>query len=444
MSAIRNNLLFFCLAIFAAPALARAASGITGFVFTTDPQTVAAGARSGPLTIQAQDANYAETKTPETIDLEFSSTSATGKFVNASSSAVSTVMNKNTANRTFYYLDSAPGAYTLTVRLIGRDSGASWAASQAISVSGAAVPPPSAPPAAPLSVQAPLPPPAPQPAPQSSASGSSATSRISADAGPDQTVVAGSTANFKGAAYGLKKEPLESARFWWNFGDGETQEGQATTHIFRIPGAYIVGLHVSSGEYEASDYATVHVLANQIRASRVIAGGEGYIQLANPLNMETDIGGWIIEDGSHGRFFIPPRTKISAGGEISFANSVTGLLQSEPPYPLALQYPNGVTALVYAPEIIAAPSAPSSTPARLNPLPAGTSTAGAVRRVSRGLKQKGEPEHQAGLTAPAGQSNAKNSAAVGFSVSSRMLFAGAMGLSMLGAIGFFVLKRFLI
>lgn len=421
-------------------------SGIARFVFTTDSQTIRPGELSNTLKIQAQDANGNEIKTAETIDLEFLSTSSTGEFLNSSANPVSTVMSKGTANRTFYYRDSTAGSCTLQIKARGRDSGTSWSVSQTITISGVAVP---------SSIATPTPVPAASAPPQSSSpsspslSGSSPGSKISADAGLDQTVMVSSQVHFGGSASGLKKEPLDAARFWWNFGDGETQEGKITTHIFRVPGTYIVGLHVSSGEYGASDYLTIRVFENKMRMARVLEGGGGYVQLFNPLNVESDIGDWILEDATGKKFFIPSKTKVAAGAEISFSNAVTGLLQTDGHdvsllYPLMVQYPNGTVAFVYI------PAATSSSPAPVVSAPptiamqstrilSSSTSVHAVKTKPTHSFSKGDAKQDAAVTGT-------QSAAVsgGFSISSKILFAGAIGLSALGALGFFILKQFLI
>lgn len=443
MSVTRSNLVFFFAGILLFAGSAFAVSGIARFAFVTDPQTISSGKLSDALQIQAQDANGKEIKSEETIDLEFSSSSLTGEFLNASANPVSTVMSKGTANRTFYYRDSNSGSHTLTVKAQGRDSRTLWTVSQMITVSSGASVPGSIP--VPIPTPAPLPP-SPSP-PASSSSGISSNAQINVDAGSDQTVTVGSLTDFKGIAVGLKKEPLDTARFWWNFGDGETQEGKTTTHIFRMPGTYIVGLHVSSGEYASSDYATVRVLANQMRASRVVEGKEGYIQLANPLNVESDIGGWIIEDGAGKRFFIPSKTKIAAGGELSLSNAVTGLLQDKILYPLTVQYPNSTVALAYAPASPDDQVGRVSTSSQSVGIPtAAAKSAASIPANKISSVQKVQPDSppipiKANITA----TDAKSAAlAAGFPVSSRMMFAGAMGLSVLGALGFFLLKHFLI
>lgn len=416
------------------------------------------GKLSGDIQIQAQDANGIKINTDETIDLEFSSTSSTGEFLNENAESVKTVMSKGTANRYFNYRDATSGSHALKVKAKGRESGLSWTASQTITVSSNVSVPSSSSATAPSPVPVPAPPslpPVPVPA-------VSSNSQIHVDAGPDQTVTVGSLVEFKGTALGLKKEPLPAARFWWNFGDGETQEGKATDHIFRIPGTYIVGLHVSSGEYSSSDYATVRVLENQMRIGRVVSGGEGYIRLANPFNMEVDIGDWIIEDESHKRFFVPPKTKITAGGDVSFSNAVTGLLAGKEPHSLAIQYPNGTIAFTYAVPLPAPANAGISESNAASALPASP----AVKILSEpsahvspsGVPSKSTaevPDKASGIGKPEPQTDAvskntfdphENSAAlaVGFSVSSRMMFAGAVGLSVFGALGFFIIKNFLL
>ena len=109
---------------------------IVQFRFVTEPQTIRPRELSSALSIQAQDAAGGAATTTETTDLEFSSSSGTGEFLNASGDPVRTVMNRGTANRTFYYRDSAPGTHTLKVKAIARATPPkSWEAVQEIIVS---------------------------------------------------------------------------------------------------------------------------------------------------------------------------------------------------------------------------------------------------------------------------------------------------------------------
>ncbi len=179
--------------------------------------------------------------------------------------------------------------------------------------------------------------------------------QIKAYAGEDRTVTAGSLVEFQGNALGTKDEPLENARFWWNFGDGETKEGKAISHSFRIPGNYTVGLHVSSGLYAVSDYLLVKVVPNQLRIASVIPRKAGFIKIANPGKTEIDLGGWILESGGK-QFVIPWKTKVAAEAEIAFANITTGLL-SLASSPVSIRYPNGTVAIIWDSAIETKPAA---------------------------------------------------------------------------------------
>ncbi|MFY9463109.1 MAG: PKD domain-containing protein [Candidatus Sungiibacteriota bacterium] len=307
---------------------------IARFVFITEPQTIKQGEISGALTVQSQDSGGVSRKSDETIDLLFSSTSLTGEFLNAAGGSVDLVMNKNTANRTFYYRNTAHSTDTMTAKATGRVSGKSWTASQSISIGTSAVSPsPVSSSTAAIQTQistasslqgkvSPLPP----------------MPTIQAFAGEDRVVLVGIEENFIGEAKGLIREPITNARFWWNFGDGETREGRSVGHTYREPGAYVIALSVSSGEYAASDYIAVRVIPNKIAIAQVISGEGGAIRLVNPASVGADIGGWILEDDKNKRFFFPVHTVIGAESEAAFANRVTGL---SPESKVTLRYPGG-------------------------------------------------------------------------------------------------------
>lgn len=148
---------------------------------------------------------------------------------------------------------------------------------------------------------------------------------IEAHAGRDTTGVAGGVVNFRGTATGLTKEPIENARFWWNFGDGATAEGYQVAHVFRVPGTYLTGLHVSSGMYAASDYVTVTVIPNKVEITDVTGGADGFIRIRNGSDVTLDIGGWILKDGQGASFILPPHTMIRAVGEMALTHAITGL-----------------------------------------------------------------------------------------------------------------------
>jgi hypothetical protein len=107
---------------------------VSRFVFVTSPQIVEVNVISKAITIQSQNSGGVSEAVTETTDLVFDTTSRTGKFVASSGKPASKTMSKNTAKRTFYYIDSTPGTYTLTVKTAGRTSKESFSLSQNIVV----------------------------------------------------------------------------------------------------------------------------------------------------------------------------------------------------------------------------------------------------------------------------------------------------------------------
>lgn len=95
---------------------------VSQFVFITPEQTVGVNIISKAITIQSQDSAGTSEAVVETTDLEFKTTSTTGKFVARSGKPASKTMSKNTAKRSFYYMDSTPGTYSITVKTTGRSS----------------------------------------------------------------------------------------------------------------------------------------------------------------------------------------------------------------------------------------------------------------------------------------------------------------------------------
>lgn len=171
---------------------------------------------------------------------------------------------------------------------------------------------------------------------------------ISAFAGSDRKEVVGAALEFAGNARGSAGKPLALARFVWTFGDGSNAEGRVVTHAFRVPGIYLVGLHVSSGEFAASDYARIEIFPNQLSVLRVVPGRDGWIALRNAGGSDVDMGGWKMEDSGGHTFFVPVHTRIAARGETAFPNIVTGLFQEEGTGTLAVFYPSGDRAFLFS------------------------------------------------------------------------------------------------
>ncbi|MDO8500078.1 MAG: lamin tail domain-containing protein [bacterium] len=158
-------------------------------------------------------------------------------------------------------------------------------------------------------------------------SGRSVPPSLKAYAGKDHTVAQGSLVEFKGSADGINGEPLISARFLWNFGDGTTKEGKLISHVYYFPGVYTVSLDISSGEYAGSDYVKVTVVRPDILISEIKGGERGFIEIYNSTVNGLDLGGFQFKDGFKS-FSIPKGTFIQPNSTLVFPNAVTGLFQN--------------------------------------------------------------------------------------------------------------------
>lgn len=158
--------------------------------------------------------------------------------------------------------------------------------------------------------------------------------------------VVGATALFEGYALGLKDEPLLSARFVWNFGDGGTKEGQNVLHTYRYPGEYVVALDVSSGEYGASARMILEVVPAEVSIVSVGFDDDSHIELANESGYEINLHGWMLKSGD-GHFVIHKNTFILPRKTLIFSPEVTKLLQKEEGDVLLL-YPDGKVASRYS------------------------------------------------------------------------------------------------
>lgn len=109
-----------------------ASAQVAQIVFTTSEQSIEPDATSSEIVIEAQDEFGNATKTPETIRLEFISTSPTGNFLGSTGAPSQKFISIGTTKRTFFYKDPTEGQFTLTVN--ASSSAGSWSASQIITV----------------------------------------------------------------------------------------------------------------------------------------------------------------------------------------------------------------------------------------------------------------------------------------------------------------------
>lgn len=198
---------------------------------------------------------------------------------------------------------------------------------------------------------------------QSSSTGSSyeKSPEMFVSAGANRTAVVGADALFLGKALGTDGKPLENVRFLWNFGDGETKEGQNVLHRFRFPSEYIVTLDIAYGKWSGTARLTIIAIKSPLVISQIKEGVDGFVEVANEGGAELDLFGWYLKS-SNISFLLPKNTIIAGNKKIIFPNEVTKLDGND----VLLLYPNGVVAASFK-ETPTAP-APASAPPMPKPV----------------------------------------------------------------------------
>ena len=301
------------------------ADNVTLFSFVTDPQTISLNTLSGDITIQSQNSSAVSAQVGETFDLVFTTSSATGQFLNSSGNTVSTTMSKNTSNRTFYYKDSSNGDFILTVSATGRDTKRVFTATQHIvvgtvnqistatsSTSTTSTNTSNSTPTQTIvyvssahSDQAPI-------------INTTVTPNFEVSAGRDRLTSVGNTLIFKATPTKIQNLAERNIGYVWSFGDGVTAQGDTVSHNYRFGGDYVVILNAKSSDISAVARVNVKVITPDLSLERVLGG----ISITNKSNTEINLEGWVISNEALS-FTFPKDTLISAGKKVVFADDVT-------------------------------------------------------------------------------------------------------------------------
>lgn len=298
---------------------------VSQFVFTTDPQTIKPNEISGSITIQSQNSSGISESISETHDIEFTSSSPTGRFLNSSGNPVSTTMSRNTSNRTFYYMDSIEGNFTITVKATGRESQKSFNVSQNITISSVAVvieeegdsedmDGPSSSSSSSSSTQS--------SAHSSPAPLNTAKEKISLEvsAGRDRLATVGNKITFKATPVKTSGIDFSNISYNWNFGDGSTGTGINPNHSYEFPGEYIVVLNSSISDHQAVSRLKVNVVSPTIKINKI----EGGLEIYQTSGAEINLGEWFLKSGVR-QFIIPKDTLVPSGKKIILSDKLTGM-----------------------------------------------------------------------------------------------------------------------
>lgn len=298
---------------------------VSQFVFTTDSQAIKPNETSSAITIQSQNNSGLSEPISETHDLEFTSTSPTGQFLNSSGNPVSTTMSRNTSNRTFYYKDSTEGIFIITVKATGRESQKSFTISQGITISNTAV------------VVEEEDEDSEDNDPDSSGGSSSNTQSsahsspaplntvkekisLEVSAGRDRLATVGNKITFKATPVKATGIDSSSISYNWNFGDGSTGSGLNPSHSYEFPGEYIVVLNSTISDHQAVSRLKVTVVSPDIKINKI----EGGVEIYQTSGAEINLGDWFLKGGSR-QFAIPMDTLIPSGKKIILSDKLTGM-----------------------------------------------------------------------------------------------------------------------
>ena len=333
-----NKIIFLCgftvsfLLILLLPTLVFADSAISKIEFSTSPQTIDVNKKSGEIIIEPWTETGVSTEGfGETTYFSFVSTSATGQFLGSSGTSFSdpshSVMAKTALKRTFYYKDSTPGEYTLTITVTGNDSKKTWTASQNITVSDTASGR-GGETATTTATTTPT---------ENSNNNNSGTSSggsshysyaplsASADtplfevsAGRNRLSTVNNPIEFKAI---VKERGSSHSNFRWSFGDGETKDGEYVAHSYKFPGDYVVVLNSQNGNESSVSRINVKIVNSEVEISAVQSE---YVEIYNKSNLEVNLYNWILMDDSS-KFVFPQDTIIQGGKKVSFSNETTKL-----------------------------------------------------------------------------------------------------------------------
>lgn len=167
--------------------------------------------------------------------------------------------------------------------------------------------------------------------------------RIFANAGDDKTVVVGADAFFSGKSLSFKKEPLDNAKYLWNFGDGSYAEGQNVKHSYKYPGGYIVALDVSSDKFLASDRLNVKAVSNELQ---IIEANKDFIKIKNKSSVLIDTSDWFLRNNGS-VFKFPKSSFVAAGAELSISSEISKIIFTGNGQIAEILYPNGSVAFSY-------------------------------------------------------------------------------------------------
>lgn len=196
------------------------------------------------------------------------------------------------------------------------------------------------------------------------------TPKIKTQITAKNVVFANTPVLFQADTLGYSKEPLYYGKYYWNFGDGDSKEAQASnsekiSHTYFYPGDYAVSLEYYANQYsdipDASDKISIKVVEAGVSISKVGEVQDFFVELTNNTNYDADISNWILS-GKERIFSFPKNTILNSKKKITISSSLTHFVYDDKDV-LKLLTPQGKVMFDYGASLV------SSVPVQIPILP---------------------------------------------------------------------------
>ncbi len=168
-----------------------------------------------------------------------------------------------------------------------------------------------------------------------------------AQAGPDINALTNQIIKFDAA--NSSDPDNDSLSYFWNFGDGATDNRATTSHYYQYPGEYLAVLEVSDGQLTDLDPVKITIYSDSIIISEFIPDPEGddrqneWIEIYNQSQQTADLSNWQLDDAPGGSkpFIFPKNTLIGSKQFIVLQRTTTKLTLNNDQDQVRLLYPDG-------------------------------------------------------------------------------------------------------
>lgn len=190
--------------------------------------------------------------------------------------------------------------------------------------------------------------------------------QVFADAGGDRTVIVGADAKFVATAYDRDRDVINYAKFFWNFGDGASDEGPWVLHHYGYPGRYALELTITNTSLRTSSRITVTALPASVSLAPLPQGG---VSIQNSSGRDLDLSLWVVKQGEDA-FVLPEHSVVLKDAAINISATTLGFAATD----AKLFYPDGT-------QVLAAESQTASAQAT-GPVPATTVSAESMQKAA--------------------------------------------------------------